>query len=1127
MSQLEILKEYFHRLEMDNRDSAYKVCSYFNFIVGSGGGGVIAILLGVLGMELDQASRAFGQICRATLLGEARTLAPEERTRRLEQVFKDILAELQVPEDRRLNSDVDLADGCKVAIAYQSAAQLGQCKLFRNYDSRHRSHNPTILQAMLAAWATPGLFSSTKVTTDIAYEEVVSAASGYSNPIFQAIREAYEGYGPTQLVSCILSLGSGSHVLRIPEKGYKAMVARYARDAALTADDAQRRLGGSGKYFRLSVTPAIEDDLITEDNPLGVIASGTSSYLSLSHQDQLVDTCLNMATMKGGVDLEALAQVRTEMTASTHGLPPLSPFFVRRQEPTVRIFEGVVRGRTLGQTVMVISGLGGSGKTQLCIQFALQYGDLFQHVLFIDASSAKSIEDGLLARVGSVIPSFRGIDFRDAMDMLENPNSKLTARWLIIFDNADDDSVSIQDYMPNCRHGSIIITTRNPSLGSLAPETHLVLDVMSGEEATNALLSSALAATEERTPRHKEMASKIVEQLGNLPVAVVQAGCYIKKQRCFWDYLTRLNANRTKLLRHITIQRDKLKYNHGAYNAFDTTLRVLSLRALNLLSILSCMHFTNIPRELFILAATYRFEYQPFDLAPRSDEFHQSVSLLQETLSPSQDPRLYESDLEEVLDELYQYSLVSFVPVHSWITIRLHPLLHSWAGDRLTAQERGMFRAVTARLLASCTNDVDSHIRTHISPHVTALMPFMADLHINERAALCRSIREDGKYTLLVSTWEAIHAEVEKAYGDKDMRTSTAALELADAYGQNGDTPKMEEMERALVASRSAMHGSESLEAMGALLNLARTLAYYKSEYKEGEEAARKTLEVRRRILGRNHLDIYESLYTLGSIQRLNKQYSEAVATFLEAVAMSTTLLGRDHRQTFNALRMLAACYEGQKNPDARTIMQDLYDTREKVLGPKHPETLTSLHQLGESCYNIGDTAQAEEFFRRELRIRRESDGPQSTTTITAIHWLGCALYQQENYSEAEEFFREEAIARSARGLDSMNAKFWLAATIFLQRQESKEAEQLFREYTNHFKEAHPEPHANVSDGLYWTGRSMLAQAEYAEAVSLFEESISMWSQLGSENNANAVHAKQLLKKAQQRLKQSQEVSSA
>ena len=168
----------------------------------------------------------------------------------------------------------------------------------------------------MAAWATPNLFSSTKIDTDIAYEEVVSASVGSSNPILQAIREAYEGYGANQLVSCILSLGSGSLTSRTIDKGYKGVVARSAKEASLTADEAQRRMGASGKYFRLSVTPAIEDDQITGENAFGVIASSTSYYLTLTQQDQLVDVCLSMANMKGGVDLESLGMLKTRLTAT-------------------------------------------------------------------------------------------------------------------------------------------------------------------------------------------------------------------------------------------------------------------------------------------------------------------------------------------------------------------------------------------------------------------------------------------------------------------------------------------------------------------------------------------------------------------------------------------------------------------------------------------------------------------------------------------------------------------------------------------------------------------------------------------------------------------------------------------
>ena len=53
----------------------------------------------------------------------------------------------------------------------------------------------------------------------------------------------------------------------------------------------------------------------------------------------------------------------------------------------------------------------------------------------------------------------------------------------------------------------------------------------------------------------------------------------------------------------------------------------------------------------------------------------------------------------------------------------------------------------------------------------------------------------------------------------------------------------------------------------------------------------------------------------------------------------------------------------------------------------------------------------------------------------------------------------------------------------------------------------------------------MLARAKYTEAIEALEESISMWIQLGSEEDRNAVYAGQLLDMARQKLKESQETS--
>jgi hypothetical protein len=52
-------------------------------------------------------------------------------------------------------------------------------------------------------------------------------------------------------------------------------------------------------------------------------------------------------------------------------LPPISPFFVTREEPMDQIVKTLVGRNSEGrQRVMVLSGMGGSGKSQLSIKFA-------------------------------------------------------------------------------------------------------------------------------------------------------------------------------------------------------------------------------------------------------------------------------------------------------------------------------------------------------------------------------------------------------------------------------------------------------------------------------------------------------------------------------------------------------------------------------------------------------------------------------------------------------------------------------------------------------------------------------------------------------------------------------------
>lgn len=73
-------------------------------------------------------------------------------------------------------------------------------------------------------------------------------------------------------------------------------------------------------------------------------------------------------------------ETRAEENALMPGLPPVSPFFVKRKKPTEALADAFRPTHRLSQKIMVISGLGGIGKTQLVLKFARDYRYKYRHV---------------------------------------------------------------------------------------------------------------------------------------------------------------------------------------------------------------------------------------------------------------------------------------------------------------------------------------------------------------------------------------------------------------------------------------------------------------------------------------------------------------------------------------------------------------------------------------------------------------------------------------------------------------------------------------------------------------------------------------------------------------------------
>jgi hypothetical protein len=74
----------------------------------------------------------------------------------------------------------------------------------------------------------------------------------------------------------------------------------------------------------------------------------------------------------------------------------------------------------------------------------------------------------------------------DALKWLANNQED----WLLFYDNADDPNIDLNRFIPQCTHGNIIITTRNPAFRSYTG-AHFAVSDMEETDAVALLLKSA------------------------------------------------------------------------------------------------------------------------------------------------------------------------------------------------------------------------------------------------------------------------------------------------------------------------------------------------------------------------------------------------------------------------------------------------------------------------------------------------------------------------------------------------------------------------------------------------------------------------------------------------------------
>ena len=207
--------------------------------------------------------------------------------------------------------------------------------------------------------------------------------------------------------------------------------------------------------------------------------------------------------------------------------------------------------------IAAVCGLGGVGKTSLATEFAQQRkrfytGDVYWFSGEDDSTFESSVYD-VATRLGTQTELF-ALTFSATLAKISQNNNP----WLIILDNMDQLSLSPNIlklvFGPWQHHasGHILITSRRKpaalaqDIRGFNEECCLSLQYFTVEEGKKFIFRRISNVNEEEM---NEVAGKLVQQLGGLPLALEQAGAYIKSLPCtISQYLELYEKQRLRLL---------------------------------------------------------------------------------------------------------------------------------------------------------------------------------------------------------------------------------------------------------------------------------------------------------------------------------------------------------------------------------------------------------------------------------------------------------------------------------------------------------------------------------------------------------------------------------------------------
>ncbi|MFI0468572.1 FxSxx-COOH system tetratricopeptide repeat protein [Saccharopolyspora sp. 5N102] len=658
----------------------------------------------------------------------------------------------------------------------------------------------------------------------------------------------------------------------------------------------------------------------------------------------LLDAARGPQRPDGRPEFPPSAQARGQKAASRPRVPGSPPAVWnvpgRNSDFTGR--DGVLvplRERLLsGKNTQVLHGIGGVGKTQLAIEYAHGFAAGYDLVWWVDSERTGLISEQFAAL--AVAAGLVGTNTdHTAAELAVRKYFRENSRWLLVFDNAEDPD-AVRPWLSGAA-GHVLITSRNPAWNEIGTRT----------EVQEFQRQESIALLRSRQPGLADAeADRLADELGDLPLALAQAGGTLAETGLSVPEYLRLLASRTN---------DVL--NEKPPSSYPTSLAAAVRVSMERLA-------ADEPAAVALLQVCAMFAPEPIPTGWLS----KPEALPDELAEVAGDPLAFGKLVARI-------GRIGLARVGN-ATIRIHRLVRSIIGDQLLADRRNALHASAEALLAEVdpgsTEDPGAWPEwARLLPHLVEMDPATTE---NERlrSLACGAalyLLRRGDVTSAMPFVRRLYEQWRDRIGPDDIHTLTAANEVAHSHYQLGEFHKA----HALIEDTLPRWQETFGDGVGTLrsMNDLGVILDELGEYRSACEVHQAVWEKRRQLLGEDDPETLQAMTNVAGALSNVGEFSRSRELYAEALEKFRQVLSDDHPYVLRTMAWTAVVLADVGEVlRARELCEEAWEKRRKIFGEEHPDVLDSMtgtalvyDLLGEEEKAFRLTREAWQRFRRVL----------------------------------------------------------------------------------------------------------------------------------------------------------------